>query len=104
MLLKQQLFYDSGDIWYTSYYLLGLKHGEQLSFHRNGRLQSKVEFINGKKNGYCFFFYDNGGIYEIHFYKMGEIDGESIVYDEEGNIKYRNRYSNGKILVWHLGE
>ena len=49
-----------GNLWSTTEYANGIRHGESKSYHKNGQLYYEGQFVNGKRDG-KWLFYDKTG-------------------------------------------
>ena len=73
----------------------GKLHGIYKSWHPNGKVRNKSEFINGKKNGKSITFSSDGiKIFEEH-YKEGKLHGELTEWSENGDLVRKVSYING---------
>jgi hypothetical protein len=69
--------------------------GVAVSYHRNGRLASSYEYVNGKKEGLAASWYDNGQQeHEMH-YIDNKLSGKHIHWDREGNVVFEVDYIEG---------
>ena len=64
-----------------------------MSFHENGRLEVRGNFIDGKVNGLYETFYENGQLWWRRTYRDGEFDGLMEFFDEDGNLTGTDRKS-----------
>jgi len=51
----------------------GARHGLFVSFYENGLTKCIEGYINGKKNGWCFYYSENGELLNREYYEMGEL-------------------------------
>jgi hypothetical protein len=122
--LKKTIQSELGLDWIGTYYvdydfISDVLDGFSTFYHKNGALNWKVKFSNGKKNGivryydsignifqYSTFknnelngvskkFYTEGNVEKIMFYKNGILHGEFISYYKSGQIKNRIEFNNG---------
>lgn len=64
-------------------------------FSLKGELKSKINFMNGKKNGIAVNYFDNGNIHDSCFYENGLKNGDHFVFDSSGNLVYQDFYVQG---------
>jgi antitoxin component YwqK of YwqJK toxin-antitoxin module len=78
------------------HYSKGTNRYEYITYYSNGVIQTKTQWMGGKKHGDDILCYESGS---IHYKKKFEFDkqiGESIMYYENGNLKAKRTYINGK--------
>ena len=62
----------------------GLKEGLTELFTEDGKLVSKVNYLNGSLNGEVISYYKNGQIEKRFSYKLNKFDGLWVEFDESG--------------------
>ena len=63
------------------------KDGPSESYHRNGQLSEKGNYLNGQKEGSWEYYYDNGQLRKMETYNAGIIiDGYWECYDYDGHF------------------
>ncbi len=68
------------------------------SFHGNGQLSSRGNFIYGKRDGLWEYFYENSQLLGRGNYIDGERDGLREIFDEDGNLFRTRTYRNGELV------
>lgn len=72
-----QTHYPNGKLYTESNLLISadgtnLLHGEERSYHQNGKLRVKTIWYKGLKNGYDMLYDNKGGLIEYRYYRMGK--------------------------------
>lgn len=82
----EQFFYEDGSIdWSRQYDTLGVLHGDLIVYFRNGVIQSKLPFVQGKKNGTGYYYAQDGGLLRMYTYLNDTL--KKIEYLENGIIE-----------------
>ena len=89
-------YHYNGQISEKGNYLNGEKEGIWESYHYNGQIGEKGNFLNGKREGPFELYYENGQLKEKENYLNGEIDGPLEYYHENGQIGQKGNFLNGK--------
>ena len=95
-------FFKSGNIFHVND--SGKVDGEVLIFV-NGKLEKKLNYINGKRSGSSVQYYSNGNIKDIGNYKNDEPNGKEYKYYENKKLNYVRNWRNGKLygdFYWYL--
>lgn len=72
---------------------------EILIYYPNGKIEQRIEYKNGKKNGVEKRYYSNGQLSYEHEYKNGLRDGWSISYEAKtGEIQYKIFFRKGNVI------
>ena len=75
--------------------------GEYLSYHDNGILQVRGEYLNRERSGNWTWYYNNGKLQTIEYYKNGNQDSAFESYYINGQIRIKGTYSMGKqVGLW----
>ena len=76
----------------------GIKEGEWVNYHKNGKLRSKGSYKNGKKEGGWVSYHENGQLWNKGSYKNGKYENDWVWYTEDGEIwmAKAGTYKNGK--------
>lgn len=75
----------------------GQRDGEFISWHKNGKINQKLKFIDGKAEGESVQLNDNGTVANKSVFNNGvHADGSCNHYDGDGNILREHGYLNGK--------
>ena len=69
--------------------------GEWITYYRNGKIRSTVNYSNGVKSGQCKYFYEDGKLNEEMSYKDGLLSGDYKIYYPNGQLKVEKTFSNG---------
>lgn len=96
------LYYDSkeGYLISKSYYVNGLKNGEENYYYKKGSLQSSRNYLDGETNGPSVSYFENGRKSSEGLYNHGKLDGVSLEWFENGQIREISHYENGLRIGW----
>ena len=73
------------------------KNGEFISYYNDGKILSRINYIQNILDGNWIEFYRNGNLLIKKIYKNGELEGEYIDYYSFGQILSRRFYVNNKL-------
>lgn len=77
---------------------IGQENGKWEYFHgRSGRLLSKGEYVDGKREGEWKWYYEDGTLKEVSRFKNGNREGESEQYFPNGLPSFKASYKNGSL-------
>ena len=76
-------------------YKKGYLNGLSTYWDENGKLQERIYFKNGIKNGMDKVYYGNRTIKYLLNYKNGKLDGRMDIYTDDGKLKGRHFYHSG---------
>jgi uncharacterized protein len=84
-------------------YLNGKKNGYYLKFIEKpaefkGLIQSRELYVNDKIEGWAYYYYGNGLIHEIALYSDNKREGNSYEFGEDGRVITINNYRKGNIV------
>jgi antitoxin component YwqK of YwqJK toxin-antitoxin module len=105
LVLRDGLYYQiaseqpfSGEITGQNYGFFkdGLRHGDWIYFHDNGKVKSKGKFKSGRKNGPWVGFYANGQLFYKGEYVNGKKQGVWVGYYENEALFYRGTFEDGR--------
>ena len=65
------------------------------TFHKSGRVESVLQYKNGKANGRALSFFPSGNIGMKLSYRNGLLDGPCYTYTESGRLEYTTVWRNG---------
>lgn len=65
------------------------------TFHKSGRVESVMQYRNGKADGRALSFFPNGNIGMKLSYRNGVLDGPCYTYNENGHLEYTTLWRNG---------
>ena len=75
--------------------------GEWLTYFVNGRVQNRIEYVDGKYHGTYTSYHATGGPSVVQHYSHHKADGEDTGYFPTGEVMYRGRYAAGnQVGVW----
>ena len=102
----QKIFYDyfiTGQLKAEKHYISINKQNDHntilngvcRTFHKSGRVESVLQYKNGKANGRALSFFPNGNIGMKLSYRNGLLDGPCYTYAENGRLEYTTIWRNG---------
>lgn len=65
------------------------------TFHKTGRVESVLQYKNGKADGRALSFFPSGNIGMKLTYRNGVLDGPCYTYSENGRLEYTTIWRNG---------
>ena len=74
----------------------GKPHGVVVSWHHNGKLQSKIQHKAGQKDGLSVMWYENGQMEAKETFKDGQRIGLSTLWHKNGQMELQFRSKAGK--------
>ena len=74
----------------------GLRDGIQLTWFKNGALNSEYNYVNGIEHGYRKAWYENGNIHFIEFFNNGQEHGTFKNWHENSQLKWHREYFEGE--------
>ncbi len=76
----------------------GKKNGEWVSYHKNGQLQYKINYKDGKpEDGPTEWYYENGQVWGKFNYKDGKLNGLLERFHENGQLQRKENRKDGKL-------
>lgn len=101
--LTQNGFYLSGEKksekQFTSFLTNGLevrrRTGQEISWYKNGQMEHKAQYWDGKEEGPDSMWFENGQIKSINFFMSGKKEGPAKTYYQDGKIKREEIFSDG---------
>ena len=102
----QKMFYDyyiTGQLQAEKHYISINKQNDRntvlngvcRTFHKSGRVESVLQYKNGKANGRALSFFPSGNIGMKLSYRNGLLDGPCYTYTESGRLEYTTVWRNG---------
>ena len=77
--------------------------GEYIEYHSNGNVKSKVNYVDGKKQGEYLEYWELGRVLYIKAnYEDGKLQGEYLEYHSNRNVNIRANYVDGKLQGEYL--
>lgn len=71
--------------------------GEQILYHKNGKIERKQQYYNNQLNGSVISYYPNGAVESEDMFVLGVRHGDAIGYYENGNVATVGKYENGQL-------
>jgi len=75
----------------------GVVEGVELTFERNGLLQSSIPYKAGKREGAAIGYNDEGRVISTSFYKNGKVEGPVEILSDSGELLAQINYKNGML-------
>lgn len=93
----EAFFNDTGKLKWEVPYKNGKKHGTEIGYYNTGEVETKINWINGKRDGNGAFqsFFKSGKIKQITNFKNDKEISEKVYY-EEGQLKQDTVYTYKK--------
>ena len=91
--MKSIVHYKDGSSTATS---KGIKHGSEEVYYVNGKLAYKVNYINGKRDGFLRWHETDGHLIKETHFKMGKQHGWEKVYFPNGTLQHSVKFVNDK--------
>lgn len=76
---------------------IGVLEGHYTQWYENGRKETELTSLNGKKQGPSVEWYENGQKRSELTFKEGKIDGVVKMWQENGQLKMEAHYKNGEL-------
>jgi antitoxin component YwqK of YwqJK toxin-antitoxin module len=76
--VREELYYDNGQLDYVGNYQRGVEHGEWIYYWRNGNMKSIEYYEKGRENGIMWDFDDTGKKIREYKYMRGILVKEII--------------------------
>lgn len=73
------------------------------TFYKTGKLESIMQYVNGKAHGRAISFFPSGKVGMKLNYRNGVLHGPSYTYNERGKIEYTTIWSYGKMVSESAG-
>jgi antitoxin component YwqK of YwqJK toxin-antitoxin module len=67
-------------------YKNNIQDGYTESFYQSGKLQSKMPYVNGKRNGTYYEYFENGDLKRMSTWEEDKLEGMGIVVSEQRKI------------------
>jgi antitoxin component YwqK of YwqJK toxin-antitoxin module len=91
-----ETYHDNGRLQYKGNYINGNKHGSWESYFDNGQLSSKGNYVDGNNHGSWESYWDNGQLSYKGNYVAGNRHGYWESYHYNGQLHSKGKYVNGK--------
>lgn len=98
VLVKQELYYESGVLKYSLSIKDGKKHGLCTYYFENGEKWSEQYFENDISHGDHKLYHPNGEVSTIGQFENGKCHGTWLFYNETGEQIKEVLYEHGEIL------
>lgn len=73
------------------------------TFYKTGKLESIMQYVNGKAHGRAISFFSSGKVGMKLNYRNGVLHGPNYTYNERGKIEYTTIWSYGKMVSESAG-
>jgi hypothetical protein len=73
-------------------------HGTSSTWHKNGKLKSRTQYVNGLAQGKSEEWFENGDLQRIVHYVDGKLEGERKTYHANKQLKRRDVFAKGELL------
>ena len=74
------------------------KEGLHEKYHKNGKIDYRVNYKNGKLDGSWQIYHENGQLHETGNYKDGQQDGYWEYFEEDGSLLKTEIWNNMKLV------
>ena len=92
---ERRSFWFSGQLYFTVMYKDGLKEGDELQYHKNGKMWCIKTYKKGILEGEQKEWLDNGTPRLQLYFKGGKREGEYKEYNYSGKLKVHTYYKEG---------
>lgn len=90
-------YYQDGTVKSRSHWRNGLPEGKQSDYHRTGKLREETTYRNGARvDGPAETFDEDGKLRTRMNYVNGKLEGEMLIYYPDGMVSNRSVMKNGK--------
>lgn len=72
------------------------ENGQKMTYHSNGRVETKYTLLNGKKHGIYYEYYEDGTLKQEIPYSNGIANGKIKGYYKNGKVRIEATVKNGK--------
>ena len=79
-----------------------IKNGIQITYYKNGSINTKISYKNGKLDGISKKYYPNGVIRRLDRYSNGEVNGISKTYYDNGTLESETKFKKGASYEYEL--
>lgn len=83
-------------------YKEGLLHGKFTTYFTDGKVNTRIDYLDGKMHGLCESFYPEEKIYMRGYYTKGMKNHNWDTYDENGRIRKTVEYKNSQIVRTYI--
>ena len=77
--VKEELYYDNGNLDYVGHYKRGQEHGEWVYYWENGNVKSYEYYINGREEGEHYECNELGEKVKVSHYRKGVLIREELM-------------------------
>lgn len=92
----KKTYYDTGELFCEITLKNNIYNGPFTCYYKNGALEKKGTFINGKTEGKREIYYETGEILQTDTYKNDKLDGITQIYYKNGALNQKVVFKNGK--------
>ena len=80
-------------------YVDGIRHGNAKDYYETGQLRLEMNYDNGKKHGKSHFYHPNGKLYKLTTYQYDKKHGEVKTYYDTGLAWTEGEFNNGQVCL-----
>jgi antitoxin component YwqK of YwqJK toxin-antitoxin module len=91
---NKKQYWDNGKLQSELNYKNGKLDGPSTWYFENGRKEQEVFYKNNKLDGFQNRWYPSGTLESRSFYKDGKLEGTALTFDEDGNKATEETYTN----------
>lgn len=103
----EKLYYPDGSIQMETEMKGDMMHGKFVSYHKNGKKESEIFYIDNEANGIYNKYYYHGTLQETGTYVDGKLKGVYKFFDEKGRlfkeVQYQDNVLNGPMVEYSAG-
>lgn len=90
--------FEDGQLFYRRTYVNDTVHGLSQQYHKNGTLESEVNYLMGHFVDTMFVYHSNGKPQHITYYdSTGTQQGESKIFHDNGQLSQISQFVNGRM-------
>lgn len=91
-------YHENGSVQARGQWRNGVQDGKHSEYHTTGKLSEEITYRNGERvDGLAETFHDNGQLSSRTNYVDGEMDGELLTYYPDGTLESRSTRRKGKL-------
>ena len=92
-------FHENGQLRMRKNWIDDLNHGFSEEYYENGQLDSRENYNYGVREGLGEKFHENGQLWYREYYKNGQIMDQLVEkFDEEGKLTKTETWENGELI------
>lgn len=74
-----------------------IQQGETIRYTENGKVVSRMNYMNNKREGKCFIYHSNGLVWKEQLYENGKLSGLCKRFDRYGKRSAEYEYKQGML-------